>query len=142
VLYTVREDLDNPWTVLTRNAMHETKLREWKEMGPEERVLTKMGDILEQVRSGPAGVRAPAGAGAFFGVGSRAAAGGGAGAGVGLAGRTRPPMDEHAFTAGTGASTFKSQTHLWRWLATFLPAERRAKNTIWKPSPCCNLNRS
>ncbi|GBF96794.1 hypothetical protein Rsub_09650 [Raphidocelis subcapitata] len=51
VLYTVREDLGSPWTALARDTMHETKLREWRALGPEEKVLTKMSDILDQVHS-------------------------------------------------------------------------------------------
>jgi hypothetical protein len=50
VLYTVREDFDNPWTIVARNTMHEQKLRSWKAMGPEEKVLSKMVGILDQVR--------------------------------------------------------------------------------------------
>jgi hypothetical protein len=50
ILYTVREDLDNPWTVISRNALHEQKLRDWRGMGPEDKVLSKMADILQQVR--------------------------------------------------------------------------------------------
>lgn len=45
----MREDLDNPWTIVTRNTLHEQKLRDWKSLGPQEKVLTKMADILEQV---------------------------------------------------------------------------------------------
>ncbi|KAI8476310.1 MAG: hypothetical protein J3K34DRAFT_516723 [Monoraphidium minutum] len=72
VLFTVREDLDSPWAIVSRNTMHESKLRDWKAMGPQEKVLSKMADILEQVHergddwnrvqgSGPKGVslRAP-----------------------------------------------------------------------------------
>ena len=49
VLFTVRQDLDNPWTTVTRNTLHEAKLREWKAMGPQAQVLTKMADIIELV---------------------------------------------------------------------------------------------
>lgn len=76
VLFTVREDFDNPWNVVTKNIMHERKLRDWKAMGPEEKVLSKMASILEQVSggnswdsvtgSGPKGVQ-PRGSGALEG---------------------------------------------------------------------------
>lgn len=49
VLYTVREDFDSPWTTLAKNALHETKLRSWKAMGPGDKVLDKMAAILDQV---------------------------------------------------------------------------------------------
>jgi hypothetical protein len=49
VLFTVREDLDSPWSIVARNTMHEAKLREWKSLGPQDKVIAKMADILEQV---------------------------------------------------------------------------------------------
>lgn len=49
VLFTVREDLDNPWSVIARNAQHDAKLREWRSLGPQDKVIAKMADILQQV---------------------------------------------------------------------------------------------
>ncbi|GAX76343.1 hypothetical protein CEUSTIGMA_g3789.t1 [Chlamydomonas eustigma] len=43
------DDDENPYDVILRNANHEAKLRAWKQMEPEEKAMTKMMEIVEQV---------------------------------------------------------------------------------------------
>lgn len=66
VLYSVREDFDNPWNTITRTAAHETSLREWQAKSPAERGASKMADILMKLSGGLGGGAAAAGDGGGF----------------------------------------------------------------------------
>mmetsp|Transcript_15921 Transcript_15921/g.34385 ORF Transcript_15921/g.34385 Transcript_15921/m.34385 type:complete len:916 (+) Transcript_15921:178-2925(+) len=49
VLQAVNDEFDNPYNVVIRNAKHEQKLKDWKTMSAEEKAMTKIADIIEQV---------------------------------------------------------------------------------------------
>jgi hypothetical protein len=53
VLVAVRDDAAaSPFDAVVKNLAHETKLRNWKAMSAEEKALSKLADVLEQVRGG------------------------------------------------------------------------------------------
>jgi hypothetical protein len=51
VLVAVRDDAAaSPFDAVVKNLAHETKLKNWKHMSAEEKALSKLADVLEQVR--------------------------------------------------------------------------------------------
>jgi len=51
VLVTVREsDAASPWDVISRNTLHEQKLKDWKHSSKEERAFDKLASVLQSVR--------------------------------------------------------------------------------------------
>lgn len=51
VLVAVRDDAAaSPFDAVVKNLAHETKLKNWKGMSAEEKALSKLADVLEQVR--------------------------------------------------------------------------------------------
>lgn len=51
MLFTAREDLGNPWDVVTKNKLHERKLKDWQGMSAEDKALSRMVDILSMTQS-------------------------------------------------------------------------------------------
>lgn len=50
LLVAVRNDAaTSPFDVVVKNLAHETKLKNWKAMSPEEKAISKLADVLEQV---------------------------------------------------------------------------------------------
>jgi hypothetical protein len=50
VLVAVRDDAAaSPFDAVVKNLAHETKLKNWKGMSAEEKALSKLADVLEQV---------------------------------------------------------------------------------------------
>lgn len=50
MLVAVRDDAAaSPFDVVVKNLAHETKLKNWKAMTPEEKALSKLADVLDQV---------------------------------------------------------------------------------------------
>lgn len=57
VLVAVRDDAaTSPFDVVVKNLAHETKLKNWKAMSPEEKAISKLADVLEQVRDHSAAI--------------------------------------------------------------------------------------
>lgn len=53
MLVTVREsDAASPWDVLTKNTLHEQKLRDWKHASAEERAFDKLASVMQKVSRG------------------------------------------------------------------------------------------
>jgi hypothetical protein len=51
VLVAVRDnDAASPFDAVVKNLAHETKLKNWKGMSAEEKALSKLADVLDQVR--------------------------------------------------------------------------------------------
>lgn len=58
MLVTVREsDAASPWDVLTKNTLHEQKLRDWKHASAEERAFDKLASVMQKVSRGSSGVK-------------------------------------------------------------------------------------
>ncbi|KAF6253126.1 hypothetical protein COO60DRAFT_1703964 [Scenedesmus sp. NREL 46B-D3] len=89
VLVAVRDDAAaSPFDAVVKNLAHETKLKNWKGMSAEEKALSKLADVLEQVHSDKHGF----GSG-YTGHGSRTALNEVGGMGIGDAGASEDSID-------------------------------------------------